>query len=317
MQSYRNSWDQDPCVQAKPRTQIYHCFRHLAHQAKFPLLSTLHCASTLKRQRSRFYKALTREKRNFQIKTFKAKIRNFTNFGTHFYIWRPTMLHFGRRKMLQDIPGCGHISIDGTRSEERLLYALYRKLTCDQSSCGWIYHSTYDWFILWYEAIARDWCDHTLNFKYKARKMAWGPIRAYESQNDSGNIGFSREVKHGIHLAGIFCSRERPDHIGNSMPYSLRIMPAFCNVPQLFFFSCLLTRVVSHHSSGRKTSIVTANKTCIEKTSKCFTIIKDSFHDTFTKISHSTRTETCFIRAISISWQNVASTINNHYQVVW
>ena len=136
VQSYRNTWDQDPGVQAKPRAQIHHCFRHLAHQAKFPLLSTFHCASTLKRQRSRFYKALAREKRNFKIKTFTAKIRNFTNFGTHFYVRRPTMLHFGRRKMLQDIPSCGHVSIDGPRSEERLLYAFYRKLTRDQSSFG-------------------------------------------------------------------------------------------------------------------------------------------------------------------------------------
>ena len=134
VQSYRNTWDQDPGVQAKPRAQIHHCF--LAHQAKFPLLSTLHCASTLERQRSWFYKALAREKRNFKIKTFAAKIRNFTNFGAHFYVRRPTMLHFGRRKILQGIPSCGHVSIDATLTQERLLCAFYRKLTCDQSSCG-------------------------------------------------------------------------------------------------------------------------------------------------------------------------------------
>ena len=73
VQSYRTTWGPNPAVQAKPRDQNHHCFRHLAHLAKLPLQSTLHCASRLQRQRSRFYKALTRGKRNFKIKTPTGK----------------------------------------------------------------------------------------------------------------------------------------------------------------------------------------------------------------------------------------------------
>ena len=70
-----------------------------------------YCASTLERQRSRFYKALAREKRNFKTKTFTAKIQNFTNFG--------------RREMLQYIRSCVHVSIDEPRGVKKGLYTLF------------------------------------------------------------------------------------------------------------------------------------------------------------------------------------------------
>jgi len=49
-----------------------------------------------------------------------------------------------------------------------------------------------------------------------------------------------------------YFAREKDQTTTPPVPYSLPIMSGFCNVPQLFF-SFLLTRVVSHHSSEGKT----------------------------------------------------------------
>ena len=49
--------------------------------------------------------------------------------------------------------------------------------------------------------------------------------------------------KHHAKPATIFCWRERPDpNTGNSMPYSLRIVCGFFNVPWLFANKCCETR---------------------------------------------------------------------------
>ena len=124
VQSYRTTWGQNPGVQAKPRDQNHHCSRHLGHLAKFPLLSTLHCASTLQRQKSRFYKALTRGKRNFNIKTFTATRLNFRNFETHLRVRARSILHFGLHQMGRTLLAVSHLVTDNLVNELSYLYAL-------------------------------------------------------------------------------------------------------------------------------------------------------------------------------------------------
>ena len=205
VQSYPNTWDQDPGVQAKPRAQIHHCFRHLAHQAKFPLVSTLHCASTLERQRSRFYKALTREKRNFKIKTFTAKIRILQISGRFSTFGGQVCFISVAARCYKIFPLAAMFKMTQLGVKKRFLYTLLPeadlrpiKLWLNLPFDLWLVHCVvwgdYTW-LMWPHA----------ELWYKARKMACRPIRAYESKNDSGNIGFSREVKRRIHLSGIFC----------------------------------------------------------------------------------------------------------------
>ena len=123
VQSYRTTWGPNPAVQAKPRDQNHHCFRHLAHLAKLPLQSTPHCASRLQRQRSRFYKALTRGKRNFKIKTAKAERRNFRNFETHLRVRARSVLHFGLHQVGRTLLKVSHVVFDSTVHEETYIYA--------------------------------------------------------------------------------------------------------------------------------------------------------------------------------------------------
>ena len=86
-----------------------------------------------------FYKALTPGKTNFKYKTWTAKRGNFTNFGTHVCVHARSVRHFGLHQLRRTIPTAGHLSTDSIMSEERVLYAPYGKLICDQSSCGgWV-----------------------------------------------------------------------------------------------------------------------------------------------------------------------------------
>ena len=123
VQSYRTTWGPNPGVQAKPRDQNHHCFRHLAHLAELPLQSTLHCASRLQRQRSRFYEALTPGKRNFKIKTPMTKRRNFRNFETHPRVRARSVLHFGLHQMGRTLLEVSHVVSDSIVNEETYMYA--------------------------------------------------------------------------------------------------------------------------------------------------------------------------------------------------
>ena len=124
VQSYRTTWGPNPAVQAKPRDQNHHCFRHLAHLPKLPIQSTLHCASRLQRQRSRCYKALTRGKRNFKLKTPTGKKRrNFRNFETHPRVRARSVLHFGLRQLGRTLLKVSHVVSDSSVNEKSYMYA--------------------------------------------------------------------------------------------------------------------------------------------------------------------------------------------------
>ena len=83
-----------------------------------------------------FYKALTRGKSNFKYKTSAAKRGSFTNFGTHVRVHARSVHYFGLHQVRRTIPKAGHLSFESIMNGERVLYAPYRKLKCDQSRCG-------------------------------------------------------------------------------------------------------------------------------------------------------------------------------------
>ena len=81
------------------------------------------------------WKALTRGKSNFKIKTLTPKGRNFKCCETHLHVRARSVFLFGLHQVRGTLPTVGHISTDNNVNKERTFINVFcRMLLCRQSS---------------------------------------------------------------------------------------------------------------------------------------------------------------------------------------